>query len=475
MVVTVVVAWRELSICIERPCNGSGDRGKRRGRRTSSRPRDPSVASAGPPPPQPAVVHFGRAAWGPCAFVAVFLNSPGFYVNDNRFEQYWNPGRRITRTFTIWDGSRGLGWVREEFWPGVTVPIGVFRYFGASPALAEHLWHATLLTIAGTGCVALLKCFRPRLGLEHLLAALVYMFGPFAATFLLPSNLFVHHALTPWLISDDAPGAPGGSPMAVRRDLRSARWARWQPGHAGPHLRRGALDVGVPVRGLSRATDQPSEGHGVEPPSAGPDGRGIGGGPRQDPDRRGSARRSASRARRRRRSSHWGSSWAESWRGLGFWVAYLRDASGPVRPNASPYMTSGWVVLLTFVPAAVGIGALWWSRHRRETVLFAAICVAGVFLMVGPHPADDPAPWGRGWLWTLAHVAGTATVRSTYKAGIGATLGLATLFGLGGVAMLSRDTDHLVSEPLSASCWPWWSLPAPHPSGAARSTTRRIG
>ena len=104
-------------------------------------------------------------------------------------------------------------------------------------------------------------------------------------------------------------------------------------------------------------------------------------------------------------------------------------------------------------------------------MLFAGICVVGVFLMVGPHPAMDPSPWGRGWLWTLAHITGTATVRSTYKAGITATLGIATLFGVGAVAMMTwtRTTwqraalSLLLAVVVVACSTPFWSGTLYHP------------
>ncbi|MEL7209172.1 MAG: hypothetical protein AAGK32_13225, partial [Actinomycetota bacterium] len=86
------------------------------------------------------------AALASLAVAATTTGADGAYIADNRFEQYFAPGRRLAHTLTLWDGTRGLGRVREDFWPGVTLPIALFRSLGASPALAEQLWHATLLT-----------------------------------------------------------------------------------------------------------------------------------------------------------------------------------------------------------------------------------------------------------------------------------------------------------------------------------------
>ena len=135
-------------------------------------------------------------------------------------------------------------------------------------------------------------------------------------------------------------------------------------------------------------------------------------------------------------------------------------------------MTSGWVVLLTFVPAVVGIGALWWSRHRRETVLFGAICVAGVFLMVGPHPADDPVAMGPR-VAVDARARGRDGDRAKHvQGGHRRHLGLATLFGLGARRHVVAGDEPRVSEPLLglmlavvvvAGAIPFWSGTLYHP------------
>ncbi len=371
------------------------------------------------------------------ALAAVLRNQPFTYVGDNRFEQYWNPGRRITRTFTIWDGSRGLGWVREEFWPGATIPIGLFRLLGASAGLAEHLWHATLLATAALGCVALLRCYRPVLGCEHLVAALVYAFGPFSATFLLPSNLYFHHALTPWLLvlvhrglhsesrwrsasafalvvflagNLDTPGLIfAGAPMAllvvheVWIEQRIAwRWALGWFGRAG--LLSAAVSAAALAKTVIGADALTQRLESTETPAV----------------------------------VALASSWSESWRGLGFWVSYLREGGHPIRSTGAPYMTGVASVLLTFAPALLAVGAIWWARRDRARLLFASMAVAGVFLMVGAHPAEEPPLWGRGWLWTLNSFSSASVVRATYKAGITATLGLALLVGIGVVALAGR-------------------------------------
>ena len=363
------------------------------------------------------------------AVAAVLRNGVTDYVVDNRFEQYWNPGRRIGRGLTLWDASRGMGRVREELWPGATIPIGVFRFLGASPAVAEHLWHAALLTAAGTGMVALLRRYRPVLGVEHLLAALAYMFGPYAATFLVPSNLFFHYTLTPWLAVVAHRGLHGGRPW---------RWASvfallvFSAGNLDtPGLLYGglavalvvlhevALDGGVSVRraagwllqagfltALVSSAALAKTAIGVDAFS------------------------------RRLESTETPeviaatSSWSESFRGMGFWLSYFRDTVDHVRPEGAPFFTNPWLIAATFAPVVVGLGALWWARRWRHRTLFLAMLVLGTFLMVGGYPADDPPPWGRAWLWAVREVPVVGTLRTTYKAGAVAGLGAAALFGM---------------------------------------------
>ncbi|MEY2475675.1 MAG: Alpha-(1-_3)-arabinofuranosyltransferase, partial [Actinomycetota bacterium] len=126
---------------------------------------------------------FAHRLWPVCmlfgglALVAVLTNHPGSYIADNRFEQFWSPGARLLREAFIWDGSRDLGRVREDFWPGSTAFLGVLRGLGASAALAQHLWHAALLTMGGVGMVAVLRLFRPRIDVVHVLAGLFFMFS----------------------------------------------------------------------------------------------------------------------------------------------------------------------------------------------------------------------------------------------------------------------------------------------------------
>jgi arabinofuranan 3-O-arabinosyltransferase len=375
------------------------------------------------------------------ALLAVLRNAPGSYVPDNRFEQYWNPGRRIARSLELWDATRGLGRVREEFWPGATVPLGVLRLLGASPALTEHLWHATLLTAAGVGLVAVIRLYRPEIGLEHLVAGTLYMLGPYSVTFLIPSNLYFHYALTPWLV------------VLGHRGVHAAHPWRWAAGFALLVFAVGNMDTpGLVYGGVAIVLVLL---HAVAVQRTASLGRLLAWGWRaaflvvvvsgaavvktaigvSAFDQRLTSTESPAIVGT-------ASSWSESLRGLGFWVSYFRDSYGPVRPHGSVYFTNPVVVVATFLPILVGFAGVVLGRASRSRTLFAGLLVGGAFLMVGAFPPDDPPPWGRLWLWASDESDAFATIRSTYKAGSAYAIGAAALFGLGARTLAETAGRH---------------------------------
>ncbi|MEI8239089.1 MAG: alpha-(1-_3)-arabinofuranosyltransferase family protein, partial [Actinomycetota bacterium] len=171
---------------------------------------------------QPVVMSAWRTRLWPVGLVysalaiwAVFTNAGSHYIGDNRFEQYVNPARRLAKSFGVWDPTRGLGAPREDAWPGTTIPGAVFRALGMSPWAAERMFHAICLVTMALGVTALVRLFRPRLGVEHIVAGLYAGFGPYSAAFLVPSNLYYMMALGPWLV------------VAMVRGLTGTRPWRW--------------------------------------------------------------------------------------------------------------------------------------------------------------------------------------------------------------------------------------------------------
>ncbi|MCB1006699.1 MAG: DUF3367 domain-containing protein [Acidimicrobiales bacterium] len=373
---------------------------------------------------------------GLLALVATFTNEPTRYVGDNRFEQYWGPVGRLLRETSLWDGTRGLGRVGEEFWPS-SYPVALLRGLGLSAPVSEHLWHAVVLVVAGLGMVALLRVLLGRIGPAAVVAGLLYAFNPFTATFLLPSVLFWNYAIAPWLLvvflsgvtspqpwrwaagfallafsagNADTPGTFFAvlwlAPAAVWLVTvdRSASWrqvAAWLARAAILSLLTCAAAVAKTLLGSDplaqrlQFTELPERVNET-------------------------------------------SSWAESWRGLGFWLSYFSDASGASRlPGGAYYYETALGVLVTFVAPVAAAVVLWRSRWRARS-LFGGLALLSLAWMVGSYPPEDPTP--AGWLLLQAYdaVPGLASLRNTYKAGSGLLMGVSALVGVGVVLATRR-------------------------------------
>lgn len=372
------------------------------------------------------------------ATVAVLTSSWGRYVGDNRFEQYWAPARRIARSFSTWDGSRGLGRVREDLWPGATAPIAGLRGLGLPPWLAEHLWHGLLLAVAGAGAVFLVRAFRPRIGAEHLLAGALYAFGPYAATFLVPSNLFLTYALCPWLVLALVEGT-GGDATTRRRSAAAFALLVFAAGNTDPP---GLLFCGLPLLvtalylvlvdrsvswgrlgrwvGLAAVLSLATSAAALAKVWISADAFAQRLGDTELPD-----------------IANLASSWSESWRGTGFWLSYFREQGELARPQGEVLFVSTVVVLATFVPAVVALATVWLSRWRAR-VLFGGMALLSLVVMVGAYPTDDPYPFGDAVLWAYERITLLSAFRGAYKAGAGLVLGTAVLFGVGVAAVAAR-------------------------------------
>ena len=372
------------------------------------------------------------------SLVATLGNDPGEYVGDNRFEQYWGPAGRLLRETSLWDGTRGVGRVGEEFWP-VSYPIALLRALGLSAPHSEHVWHAVVLVVAGLGMVSLLRVFLGRIGPAPVLAGLLFMFNPFTATFLLPSVLFWNYAIAPWLL------------VMFLRGVESTRPWRWAAGFALLVFSTGNADTPgtffavlwlIPAAVWVVVVDRRVTWGQVLAwvgraalltllTSAAAIAKTMLG---SDP----LAQRLQFTELPERVNET--SSWAESWRGLGFWLSYFSDASGAERlPGGTYYYETAIGVLVTFVAPLTAAVVLWKSRWRARS-LFGGLALLSLVWMVGSYPPDDPAP--SGWLLLRAYdaVPGLASLRNTYKAGSGLMMGVAALAAVG-VAVATRRLE----------------------------------
>ena len=373
------------------------------------------------------------------AFGAVLSNATGSYIGDNRYEQYVNPARRLAKGMGAWDPTRGLGAPREDLWPGTTIPGAIARGLGMSPWVGERCFHALCLVTMALGVTALLRLFRPRIGIEHLVASLYAAFGPYSAAFLVPTNLYYMMALGPWLVvalvrgvtgeypwrwaasfallvawagNPDAPGLVYNAVILIITAIylvhveRVTRWRdvlRWTAvmGALALLCSAWALTKTYVARDMlnARLVD-------TELPSV----------------------------------SALTSSWSESMRGLGNWLSYFATSTGLLKPQGVGYFANAWVVIASFIVPLVALVALWRVKWRAK-VLFGSMIVVSAALIVGGFEQPTKSPIGAAILWVMEHVTVASSFRNTYKAGGGLAIGVGVLAGVG-VAAMARRVRH---------------------------------
>lgn len=359
------------------------------------------------------------------ALAAVLRDDPSAYIADNRFEQFAAPWQRVWNWFFVWDGSRGLGDVREDMWPGTTLPLGLLHGLGLGPAGTVRVWHALCLTAAASGVVAAIRVFRPVIGAAHLLAGFLAAFGPYSATFLVPSNLYSMYALCPWILV-----------VSIRGLTAPSSW-RWPAWFALLVFAAGNVDPPGLLYALMPAIVSTLYLVGVERATLVPD----------------ALRWWVRAAVLALACSAWAftktylgwsrldqrlletelvetaaetSAWPEVFRGLGHWVSYFVSGGEPARPQGVELFTNGLLVGATFAAPVLALLGLWLLRWRPR-VLFGAIIALSLVLTVGGFGKPQPPPLGAALLWSLENVTLLSGLRNTYKAAGGVAIGTAVL------------------------------------------------
>lgn len=135
------------------------------------------------------------------AFYSTLTGQSGRYVPDTRLEHVVAPQQNLERQAYAWDDARNLGTPMTPYFfsPATSAVEAAAANLGSPPWLIERIIHALYLSVAALGVILLLRAFRPVIGVEHAVAAFVYVFCPFTSQFLLPSSIFFCYALAPWL------------------------------------------------------------------------------------------------------------------------------------------------------------------------------------------------------------------------------------------------------------------------------------
>jgi arabinofuranan 3-O-arabinosyltransferase len=388
---------------------------------------------------------------GAVAFIPLLRTAPGRVEDDTKQYLYINPARFMSQVVSLWNPNVSMGTVTHQY-IGYLLPMGPYYALmsglGVPTWVAQRLWTGTLLFLAGAGVLFLLRTLSPRTpgpgtgsmdtraigGAGAMVAALTYMLSPYVLqNEARQSALLLPWVGLPWMIGLTARAlrqggwrypalfalvvALVGSTNAVALILAGVGpvlWVVWDLVSGRVTWRR-ALSTSLKIGVLSAAVSLWwAAGLAVE----GGYGMNI-------------LRYTESITTVARTSLA-----SETVRGLGYWFFYGVDKLGLYLPMAGPYMTSLWLVAVSFAVPAVAFAAAFVLRWR-ERAYFVALVVVGTVLSVGAHPLSDPSPLGR-----LVKQAATGStvglaLRSTNRATPLVVLGTAVLLG-GAIAALLR-------------------------------------
>jgi arabinofuranan 3-O-arabinosyltransferase len=370
------------------------------------------------------------------SYVLAFVQRPGDVVADTKVHLYLAPGRFLGDVLSLWSGTTDLGHVWASQYGGYAWPMAPWFALGDAidlPTWIVHrLWLGTIFAVAAWGVVALLDALlERRRGVAHVAAAVLYVVNPFVTVYASRASVtLLAYAALPWLL------------LAIHRGLRDPRGWRWPAVFAlvlatagggvnaattawvlvGPALLlvyeclwgevrlaavRPMLVRLVPAAVLVNVwwiVPLVVAGRGApnfliftEQP---------------------------------------GTIWStttlsESLRLMGFWTSYVGVGYGGV---LRPYQSSAPALLLLqpvviaglLIPAAA-LASFPWTRRWRYGPFFLLLLVVGVVVMVAGWP--DGTPLRRAATGVYYRIGTLQPLRTTYKAGALATLGMAMLGG----------------------------------------------
>lgn len=371
------------------------------------------------------------------AFIAAAASSPGRYVADARFEIYWGTGRYLRSQLSLWDGVRNLGRPNPYFSPVIGGFVGILRFVGMSPAWAERVLHAAMISLGATGAAAVMAQHRPKDRLAIVLAALVFGFNPVVAEFLVPSGIFFHYAVAPWLVwclRGGLTAPPGTSPWrwpartalaifamgainsasllyAVAPAVVVAGGMMFSEARGTTHLRARLSQLWAYGWRAAAASLATSAAALVVLAVNGPVVQ---------------ANLSVTELPETV-SAH--SSWAESLRGMGYWLTYF-GGGGTTQPHPSPFALNPWAAALTLLIPTIAIITLIRTRWRGARTYGWMLALALV-AMVGLYPTDGGYPLSQALSWLYENIPSSRFLRNGYKAGAGWALALAVLAAVG--------------------------------------------
>lgn len=391
------------------------------------------------------------------SYLPLLLTAPRYVGADTKQYLYLDPGRLLSRAPYLWDRHVGMGGVTHQN-IGYLFPQGpwywVFDQLAVPDWVAQRLWTGTLLFVAGTGVLALLRTlgWRDR---PAFLAASFYALSPYLLEYVARiSAILLPWAFLPWMVAVMARGLRFQARyVGPESGGRLARWrtglVRWRypalfalvvVGIGGTNASslifagvaptlwvffalgrrevslRGALafvgrtlllTIGVSLWWAGGLTDQAGYGLNVLAYSE--------------------TVKTVSSA----------STTTEVLRGLGNWFFYGRDAIGPWIQPSKEFTQSLWLIAVSFALPLLALAAgacLRWA-HRAY---FVTLVLVGTALAVGAYPYDHPSPAGGLFKdFATSSTAGLA-LRSTPRAVPLVALGLGVLLAGAVEALIAR-------------------------------------
>ncbi|HEX6569510.1 MAG TPA: alpha-(1-_3)-arabinofuranosyltransferase family protein, partial [Acidimicrobiales bacterium] len=379
------------------------------------------------------------------AYVPLLLTQRGWVSADTKTYLYLDPSKMMSRAWSMWDPSIGLGTVTHQN-IGFLWPMGpfywLFEQVGVPDWAAQRIWWGTIIFGAGAGVAYLLRT----LGWDGpgvTGATFVYALTPYLLTLVARlSAILLPFVALPWLIA-----------FAIR----TARTRGWRypalfaltVATCGSVNATALLLVGVaPVLWLAHAVWVAGEislrtalraglriGVLTVPLSAwwivglsvqGTNGIEI---LRYTETARTVALVSVSH---------------EVLRGLGYWFFYGGDRLGPWIEPSEDYTQFLPLIMLTYLVPILGLAGGVVARWRHRAY-FVMVLTLGVALAVGAYPWNYGSPWARALKAFLLSDVGLS-MRSLPRAVPLVALGLAVLLGAGITSVVRR--------------WPRTALPA---------------
>jgi len=386
------------------------------------------------------------------AYIPLLRTAPGMVEDDSKQYLYIDPAHFMSQIVSMWNPDSYMGTVTHQY-IGYLLPMGPYyvlmRALGVPTWVAQRLWTGSLLFLAGAGVLFLLRTLSPGMGTPGtgsldagtvgafgaMVAAFAYMLSPYVLqNEARQSALLLPWVGLPWMIGLTARAlhhegwrhaalfalvvALVGSTNAVALILVGVGpvlWVVWEL-LAGRVQWGRAVSSSLKIAALSAVVSLWwAAGLAVE------------GGYGMDILRYTESIPTVVRT----------SLASETLRGLGYWFFYGVDKMGLYLPMAAPYMTSVWLLAVSFAVPAVAFLAAFVFRWR-DRAYFVVLVVVGTILSVGAHPLSNPSPLGG-----LVKAAATGStvglaLRSTNRATPLVVLGTAVLLGAGAAALIRR-------------------------------------